>query len=122
MEKMTFAKVNDVKLALRDSGCFNRVNVVIDSSSAYAKSSPNGVQVLFELDEKRLNLSTNTGMDFDKSTPRSGLKIGHVHQHFVHVQAHVRLKLKFQAKISTKVCCTIPNVLGRGESISFNRE
>ena len=59
--------MNDVKIALRESGAFNKVNVVIDTSSEYAKSSPHGVQVLFELDEKRLSLSTNTGMDIDKA-------------------------------------------------------
>ena len=53
-------------MALRETGSFNNVNVVIDTSSEYAKASPNGYQVIFELDEKRLNLSTNTGMDIDK--------------------------------------------------------
>ena len=82
-------KVNDAKIALRESGAFNKVNVVIDTSSEYAKSSPHGVQVLFELDEKRLSLSTNTGMDIDKANPNTSFNL------------------------------TLPNVFGRGETISF---
>jgi len=82
-------QVNDVKMALRETGCFNKVNVIIDTSAAYSEKSDNGVQVVFELDEKRLNLSTNTGMDIDKANPNTSFNL------------------------------TLPNVFGRGETISF---
>ena len=53
-----------MKQRLESTGCFKAVKVTIDTSELYENHSPNGHQIIFDLDEKLLNLSTHTGNDF----------------------------------------------------------
>ena len=50
-----------MKQKLESTGCFKAVKVTIDTSELYENHSQNGHQIIFDLDEKLLNLSTHTG-------------------------------------------------------------
>ena len=54
-------KSSKVKQKLESTGCFKAVKVTIDTSELYENHSPHGHQIIFDLDEKLLNLSTHTG-------------------------------------------------------------
>ena len=65
------SKSSKVKQKLESTGCFKAVKVTIDTSELYENHSPHGHQIIFDLDEKLLNLSTHTG-----SFPISRILIG----------------------------------------------
>ena len=50
-----------MKQKLESTGCFKAVKVTIDTSELYENHSQHGHQIIFDLDEKLLNLSTHTG-------------------------------------------------------------
>ena len=51
-----------MKQKLESTGCFKAVKVTIDTSELYENHSQHGHQIIFDLDEKLLNLSTHTGI------------------------------------------------------------
>lgn len=83
------SQINTVKERLEASGCFKAVKVTIDSSERYTNHSQNGHQIIFDLDEKLLNLSTHTGVDIEKANPDGSINL------------------------------SLPNVFGRGEMLSL---
>jgi len=78
-----------VKQKLESTGCFKAVKVTIDTSELYENHSQHGHQIIFDLDEKLLNLSTHTGVDIDKANPDGSINL------------------------------SLPNVFGRGEMLSL---
>jgi len=82
-------QIHQVKQKLESTGCFKAVKVTIDTSELYENHSQHGHQIIFDLDEKLLNLSTHTGVDIDKANPDGSINL------------------------------SLPNVFGRGEMLSL---
>lgn len=78
-----------VRQEMQATGLFKSVKLTVDTSEMYENASPNGYQLIFEVEEKLLNAATSTQLD-----PKSG-------------NPDASINLKF------------PNLFGRGEQLKF---
>ena len=98
-----------MKQKLESTGCFKAVKVTIDTSELYENHSKHGHQIIFDLDEKLLNLSTHTGnhsflrRQFSRS--RNSL-------------ANLGVDID-KANPDGSINLSLPNVFGRGEMLSL---